>query len=687
VLISDDAGPPGPLAVTDPPSGDPRKSWWRRPAFAVGAPLLLGLLHVALVAPHYFVGSFDDDAGYILAAKALLAGHGLAWLMPNGATVGGSYPPGYSILLAPLLWIWPHTYVPLRLLSVVCYAGIFPLTWIYLGRRRVGDGVRLATLFILALGPPLATFGSMVMAETPFLVLLLVLLMLVDRWDRDDRVFTHAGVAVILAAGGLVWLKEAGIGVVVGLCLWLLLPWGPPRPSWRKSLAVAAGVVALLVPVVVARLIAGVPLVGARYSQELGTYYQGGMVGRLLHVAPRGLWQMLSTALPATLVPYLSPLPIHGHAPDVWKVLSWQVTILTVVGAVVWARRHRDAALPIAAVYLVETLFWPEVNERRVILVLPILVVWYVLGAKAAGLAVWSWLQGRASPRGRPPGRTGRSRTTVGVAGAAAVALAVTVVPLAFQLPRDYLVNVGQNTSQFAGSPYVRILTQLGRPSDVVETDYLSSTALFTGHDTQETAFTDTVSSCNTADIQTALALDHAGYLLLGNVNKPDVLDRPCLLQVASSSPSAVPLLHTTHDNAFVFELIGPGTGHPDLQNLTAAATRTKVVSRASVIWTWDWSSARAISQVSVGQAGVAGVTSGVAVQIREEGGKWRTVASAPSAIGDGATAAYLLAALPSPTLATGVRVVVSGAGSSPAAANIAAAPLDVAALGPISGR
>ena len=125
------------------------------------------------------------------------------------------------------------------------------------------------------------------------------------------------------------------------------------------------------------------------------------------------------------------------------------------------------------------------------------------------------------------------------------VAAAVTVVPLALQLPRDYLVNLGQNTSHFAGSPYARILTQLGRPTDVVETDYLSSTALFTGHDTRETAFTDTVSSCNTAVIRSALALDHAGYLLLGNVNKPDVLDRPCLLQVASSSPSAVPLLHT----------------------------------------------------------------------------------------------------------------------------------------------
>lgn len=681
MLISDDAGQAGRLATADPLSGLRPGPWWRRPTFAVGALLLLGLLHVALVAPHYFVGSFDDDSGYILAARALLAGHGLSWLMPNGATVGGSYPPGYPVLLVPFLWIWPHTYVPLRLVSVLCYAAIFPLTWVYLGRRRVGDGVRAVTLFLLALGPPLATFGSMVMAEAPFLVLLLVLLMLVDRWDRDDRVFTRAGIAVMAAAGGLVWLKEAGVGVVIGLCVWLLLPWGPPRPSWRKSLAVAAGAVLLLLPVAVARVMAGVPLVGARYSQELGTYYQGGMVGRLVHVAPRGLWQMLSTALPATLVPYLSPLPIHGHAPDLWKALSWQVSILTVVGAVVWARRHRDAALPIAAFYLLETLFWPEVNERRVILVLPILATWYVLGAKAVGVAVWSWLQGRAWPASRRPGWSWRRRPTVAVVGAAVVAAALTFVPLAVQLPRDYLVNVGQDTSHFAGSPYVRLLTQLGRPSDVVETDYLSSTALFTGHHTSETAFTDTVSSCNPPVIQTALALDDAGYLLLGNVNKPDVLDRPCLLQVASSNPSAVPLLHTGRDNAYVFELIGPGTGHPDLQDLTATATRSTAVAGPTVVWAWDWSTAHAVAQVSLGQAGTAGVTTAVALQVRGVDGSWRTVASVPSAVGDGPGAApYLLASLPN-TVATGVRVVLSDATTSAAAT--ARAPVDVAALGP----
>jgi hypothetical protein len=217
---------------------------------------------VALVAPRYFVGSFDDDAGYILTTRALLAGHGLTAHLANGTTVAGSYPPGYSALLAPLLWLWPHTFLPLRLLSTLCYAALFPLTWLYLRRRAVSDGVRVAALVVLALGPPLATYGSMVMAETPFLVLLVVLLLWVDRWERQPRAITRTGVAVILMAGGLVWLKEAGIGIAAGLVLWLLFQ-RPPR--WpQKAAAVAGGVVILLLHVEAARLAAGEPLAGSR---------------------------------------------------------------------------------------------------------------------------------------------------------------------------------------------------------------------------------------------------------------------------------------------------------------------------------------------------------------------------------------------------------------------------------------
>ena len=87
--------------------------------------------------------------------------------------------------------------------------------------------------------------------------------------------------------------------------------------------------------------------------------------------------------------------------------------------------------------------------------------------------------------------------------------------------------------------------------------------------------------------------MDNAGFLLLGDLNKPGVLDSPCLRAVAASSPWAVPLLHTNRDDASVFELIGPGTGHPDLQDLTAAATESNSVTPGgAIVWEWDWGQA-----------------------------------------------------------------------------------------------
>jgi hypothetical protein len=273
--------------------------------------------------------------------------------------------------------------------------------------------------------------------------------------------------------------------------------------------------------------------------------------------------------------------------------------------------------------------------------------------------------------------------------GATAVALAaaLTVIPLVPQLPRDYLLNLGQDTSHFDGSSYVRLLRQLGPPGEVVETDYISSTALFTGHDTHGYAFTAALSSCDPRVIRAALTLDDAGFLLLGDVNKPGILDSPCLFSTASASTWAVLLLHTSQDNASVFELIGPGSGHPDLQDLTAAATKTSSASEAGRVWEWDWGTPRTVTQVSVGEAGRAGTTTAVTLQILQVDGAWHTVAASRAALGDGPNVApYLLATLPAGTEATAVRVVIAGSGMSPAATVAAPAPADVEALGPGPG-
>lgn len=636
------------------------------PALAgIGIPLIIGLVHVALVAPHYHVGSFDDDASYILTAKALLAGRGLTGHLASGQVVVGLYPPGYSALLAPLLWVWPHTYLPLRLLSVASYSALFPLTWRYLGRHGISERTRSAALLVLALGPPMATFASMVMAEAPYLVVLVLLLGAVDAWTAGTRVLGPAGVTVVVLAAAVIWLKQAGLGLVAGLVLWLLV--GPLPRRLARSALVAGGVALSLVPVVVARLIAGVPLAGARYSQELGGYYSGGLLGRLVHVLPSSTLHLLSTALPATLVPYLEPLPITGHWATLWKVLSWHVTILVVIGAAAWFRRNRDAAVPMVVVYLAECVLWPFVNERRAILVLPLLVGWYALGAVTA----WRWVTARQPVR----------HTASGLL-AGSLAVAIVAVPLAVQVPRDYLYGWNQSGSRFAGSRYVALLSRLGRPSDVVETDYQSSTALYTGHATNWTAFVATASGpCYLPGILADLAGDNAGYLLLGDVNKPGQIDSPCLASQVSTSSWAVPLLHTRRDAASVYELVGPDTAHPGLADLLDGSTPPLLTtSGTESIERWLFPGPETVTQVSVGEvAAVEGPTDTVQVQVEVPDGTWSTVASVPSAVGDGTGRAPFLLYRPArPVAAVAVRVVVTG----PQAA-AGAAVRDAAVLGP----
>lgn len=628
-----------------------RVPWWHRRWLLVGAPAALGLLHVALIAPLYSVGSFDDDASYILGARVLAAGHGLRAHVASGAVLAEFYPPGYSALIAPLAWSWPHSYVPMRLFSVACYAALFPLLWSYLGRRGVGERTRVAALLLMALGPPLATFGSMVMAETPFLVLLLAVLLMVDRWVTQPSLWSLAGAGVAVGSAGLIWLKEAGIGVVAGIVLCLAVS-PRTRQGVKRSLAVVTVVGALLVPVLVARATAGVPLIGSRYSSELGGYYHGNLLDRVVHVLPHSLWHLLATAIPATLVPYLSPLPITGPARDLWILLSWHVTVAVAVGGIVWARRHRDAALLVVPVYLLETVFWPEVNERRAILVLPLLVAWYAVGLAEMWRVVRSWAARRHHLK---------AARGAGIA----VLCGLVVVPLAAQLPRDYLFDLGQHSSRFAGSRYVSMLSALGSPSDRVETDYLSSTALFSGHQTVGFAFTTGLTQCEPEHIGYAIAVENASFLLLGDLNKPGVLDSACLLAYASGSPSAVRLMNTAHDDASVYELIGPGTGHADLTDELASIGPVWSSPGGVSSVEWAWSGSRSLRQVSVGEAGLAqGRTSSVELDVRSPDGTWQVAARSLSAVGDGKGAApFLLASYDQGRPATAIRVVVKGTG------------------------
>ena len=306
------------------------------------------------------------------------------------------------------------------------------------------------------------------------------------------------------------------------------------------------------------------------------------------------------------------------------------VPIFIGVGAVVWYRRHPEPELWMVGAYFVETLGYPFNNQRRVIIVLPLVTMWYVIGACVAGRAVLAL--------------SGRALSQVGVSVAVIVAVLAAGVPTAFGFDRNYLFALGRQSSEFAGSPAMSLLKSVGTPTSVVETDYRGSVAYFTGHRTAWTAFVHTTpygpfasqnrGLCNISFVNGAFRADHASFLVTGEFNFPGVMDSPCLLNLASSPRTAaaigaVQLLSSSHDDTSVFELLGPRTSQPGLVDRTAveapsslpdrvalapdgqgdaggtAFVAASVSGRADVAWTWP--APEPLWQVSVGSVRAAG--------------------------------------------------------------------------------
>jgi hypothetical protein len=639
------------------------------------------------VAPTYHVGSFDDDGNYLMAAHVLASGGGLTATMPSGMSVVANYLPGYPLLLVPLVWIWGSALGPLRLFSTLCTCALYPLLWAWMGGRRVKPGQRAAVLVILAINTVLATYSTMVMAEAPFLLVLVLALLALDRWERQPG-WRWASVVVVLLAF-LVWLKEAGIALTVGLVVYEL--W---RRRWRRAAGVGAGVGALLLPGLVARLVTGAAAVGDRYAGEISNTGNGGLAHLPAQVVS-GTWAYLGSVLRQSVLPSGRPVAGAGPVHLLVVVVGATVPVFCVLGSVAWYRRHPRGDSWMIWAYFAETLAYAYTNQRRVILVLPVVTLWYVVGACVFGRAVLAL--------------GGRSISRAAVAFSVVVAVLAAGVPTAFGFTQDYLYGQGQQSSEFAHSPAMSLLRTLGPPSSVVETDYRGSVAYFTGHRTAWTAFTATTpfgpfasaNRCSVPAVKNALAADDAKFLTIGDFNLPWLVDSPCLLGLATTQPTAatlgaVRLLSISLDHTSVFELVGLGTSQPGLVDRTSTAPATPF-RRASLApdgqgdtgtpayraparagqadFEWTWPAPVTLSQVSVGSVSSSARLRAVTVAIELPGGTWETIASAPGGVGAGGQVPYLLADMPSGRQALAIRVSAQTSGVAEVA--------EVAAIGP----
>jgi hypothetical protein len=193
--------------------------------------LVVGALALLMYSTHRSGHWWGDDwALYIRQAKGLLDGHPNRVLTENEFTVTMSdgpefspplYPWGFPLILAPFIAVVGVNLDKLTIVPVLC-ACLFACCWYSLARRRVGLAPALIGVAAVTITPLLLSWTELIQSEWPFLAVVGVGLVSVDRVAETGAFADFHGriwplVAVGLAAAAAFTVRREGLAMVAAI--------------------------------------------------------------------------------------------------------------------------------------------------------------------------------------------------------------------------------------------------------------------------------------------------------------------------------------------------------------------------------------------------------------------------------------------------------------------------------------
>ena len=349
-----------------------RRSWW----VTGGLVTVHLILCAALFEPKIHTGG--DSVTYVLLAESLLqTGDGYALsLEPGPPEAHTKYPPGYPMLLAPLVAAAGRDFVLLKLVSVLFTAGSVFVFCLYARREREWlPWIALALAF--AVSPGVIDYSRWMLSEAPFLFFTLVAIWML-REDASEEKIGRPFVLALLAAVAGFYMRSIGALLLAGASLAYLL-----RREWRKF--VVHGVVGggLTIPWLVrSQLVSGETtpyleefLLENVYNPEAGYLGFSGLVGRFFENGVLYATRELPRALVGSDSAWSGSFPV--------VCVAVVICVLAVAG-LVRAMRNKPGA---AELYLILTcvaimLFQSSVNDVRYLVpLIPLILVYAADGA------------------------------------------------------------------------------------------------------------------------------------------------------------------------------------------------------------------------------------------------------------------------------------------------------------------
>ncbi len=433
------------------------------------APIVIGAIVLAaalLTITPWPVGVFQDDAIYVVLAKALATGEGFRMINIPGAPHATHFPPGYPLVLAALWRMFPSfpdNIVVFKFLNAFFLAGTAVGTY-RLGRSRLGlqplGAAAAAVVGTISVVVLLIT--GVVLSEPLYMLLVIPTLLLAERAAEDGSVRSAVGAGALI--GVLTLVRTVGVFLLPAALLVLLL-----RRRWKPAAVVAAAALAFIVPwqlwLSAYQAEMPAPLVGkyGAYGPWLSEGYRAGGLPFAKAVLEKNADELFG------FLGYIT-LPVAPVWPRLVS-LGTVIALLVVGAASVWRR------IPITIVFLVAygavILAWPFEPTRFALVWWPVLAALFAAGVRR----VWTWQPARLSVQGI---------RYVGLAASLVVAAGYATYNVR-GVRAQWWVNI-QSDAGTRAKPIAEWVARSTRPEDVVISDHDLIVYLYTGRRAVPTA-------------------------------------------------------------------------------------------------------------------------------------------------------------------------------------------------------
>jgi len=458
-----------PISVADSPIAAPTAAASARLSPDRVATLLIGALVLAvavLTITPWPVGVFQDDAIYVVLAKALASGDGFRMINLPGAPHATHFPPGYPLLLAALWKLFPtfpDNIVVFKFVNAMFLAGAAAGTYRF-SRTRLDLGVAGASVAaaVGTMSVVVLLITGVVLSEPFYMLLVLPALLVAERAAEDGRVRSAAVAGALI--GVLALVRTVGIFLLPAALLVLLT-----KRQWRSALVLALAACVFIVPwqlwISAYQHETAAPLVGkyGAYGPWLAEGYHAGGAAFARGVLEKNADELFG------FLGYIT-LPVRSPWPRMLS-LGALMAVLTLGAFSAWRR------IPVTLLFLLGyaavILAWPFEPTRFALVWWPVLAAIFVAGVRS----IWQW-----RPHAQPLGVlriTALAATALVVAGYSTYNVR--------GVRERWWVNI-QSDAGTRAKPIAEWVARATRPDEVVISDHDLIVYLYTGRRAVPTA-------------------------------------------------------------------------------------------------------------------------------------------------------------------------------------------------------